>query len=102
MNSADGALRVTNHQFCVLYDPADGRIVSTFESIILDGAGPAPRPADIEAQARTQSSKLVQAFSKRPVDYTNLRAIMVGPEAFATPGRKKVDLQRQAIVPAED
>jgi hypothetical protein len=99
MNSADAALKVTNHQFCVLYDPADGRIVSTFESITLDGGGPAPQPAAIEAQARTQSTKLLQAALNRPVDLANLKSIMVGPEAFGTPGRKKVDLQRQVVVP---
>jgi hypothetical protein len=102
MYSADAALKVAHHQFCVLYDPTDGRIVCTYESITLEGAGPAPQPADLEARARTQSSRLVQSSSKRPVDYTNLKSIMIGPEAFATPGRKKVDLQRRTIVPAED
>ena len=99
MTFADGALKVTNHQFCVLYDPADGRIVCTFESITLDGAGPAPQAAAIEAQARTQSSKLLQAALNRPADLANLKAIVVGPDAFGTPGRKKIDLQRQVIVP---
>src|SRR5215470_9801409 len=99
MSFADGTSKVTNHQFCVLYDPADGRILCTFESIILDGAGPAPHPAALEAQAKTQSSKLLQTALNRSVDLANLKSIVVGPEAFGTPGRKKVDLQRQVIVP---
>lgn len=102
MYSADAALKIAHHHFCILYDGTSGKIVSTFESITLEGAGPAPQQRDIESRARTQSSKLVQAASGQPLDTKNLKALFVGPEAFKEFGPKKVDVKQQIVIPARD
>jgi hypothetical protein len=102
MYSADAALRVTHHQYCVLYESTSGKIVSVFQSISLEGAGPAPRPADIESRAKELSAKLIETYSKRPFDQKKVKTLVVGPEAFEKPGAKKVDLERLTLVSADD
>ena len=93
--------KIAHHKFCVLYESASGKILSVYESITLEGAGPAPRPQDIESRARAFFSKFIQARSKFPFDEKAVQTLLVDPEAFGTPGPKKVDLKRLAIVSAE-
>jgi hypothetical protein len=101
MGSTHTSPMIAHHQFCVLYESASGKILSVYESITLEGAGPAPRPQDIESRAKALSSQFMRAQSKRPFDENAVQTLLVGPEAFKTPGPKKVDLKRLAVVPAE-
>ncbi len=100
MYSADASLKIAHHQFCVLYDSTSGKILSVFESITFEGAGPAPRPKDIESRAKALSGQLIKAYSKRPLDQKSVKTLLVGPEAFEKPGPKKVDLKQLTLVPA--
>ena len=102
MYAADAAPPITDHQFCVLYDSETGKILSTYESITLEGAGLAPQQGDIETKARAVSKKLIETASNQRLDDKNIKAIFVGPEAFNASGPQKVDLKELRLVPAHD
>lgn len=98
MHTADASLKVADHQICVLYDSSNGKIMSIYQTITLEGAGPAPRAKELEERARTASAKIVEASTGKRLDAKKLKALMVGPEAFKKQEPKKVDLKRREIV----
>jgi hypothetical protein len=91
MQTTGGTLNVQAHRVCVIYDPANGRVLHIHHDIALPGGRPAGEN-EIEAAALGQ-------LRKRGRLTDQLRVLHVKPEELRPDVRYSVDLIEKSLVP---